>query len=184
MADWNGLLPVLAFVMTVGISGPVTLTTYLFHASGTKSFSRVLRIALFEAGLFYVIGIYVLWSIGAGISRVITLLIIGMMSLIVLVAIPLMVGQQFVQYITETDSETALRYTTYSWPPAMLIVFGIFIIPGGVHRVTFFHIGNIEACLLGFCQISILSIGAVLLQALVVLFGPGVLSVLQHSWQQ
>lgn len=184
MADWIGLLPVLAFVMTVGIPVPVTLTAYLFYRSGARPFTRTLQVAFLEAGLFYALGVYVLWSIGAGISRVVTLLIVGAMSLILLVAMPLIIGQQFAQYMTEVDSETALRYTTYSWPLAMFVVFGIFVIPGGIHRVTFFHIGGMDTCLLGFCQISVLSVGAVLLQVLVAFFGPGIISVIQHSRRQ
>lgn len=184
MADWVGLLPMLAFVMTVGISTPVALTTHLFYHSGARPYSRILQLALLEAGLFYILGISVLWSIGAGVSRVVTLLIIGAMSLIVLVAIPLMIGQWLIQKMTGIDSETALRYTTSSWPFAMLVIFGIFVIPGGINRITFFHIEGIEVCLLGFCRISLLSIVAIFLQVLTTFFGPGVVGVIYHLRQQ
>lgn len=177
VADWTGLLPMLAFVLTVGASGPVALAAHLLYRAGGRPFARVLRISLLEAGLFYLLGVSVLWSVGLGISRTVTLLVVGAVASVVLVILPLLVGRRVVRTVAGVDSETALRHATYGWPLAMLAVFGIFVLPGGIDRVTFFHVGGVETCLLGFCGLSAGSVALVLLQSFVAFLGPGLLGV-------
>lgn len=177
MVEWTGLLSVLAFVLTVGIPIPVTLATSGSYRAGITTFTRALWINLLQAGVFYLLGVYVLWTIGAGVSRVVTLLVVGAVASVTLVALPLVIGRRIVGYATDTNSETALRTATYCWPPAMICLFGLFVLPDGASRVTFFHLGGSESCLLGFCGVSVLSVAAVLLGGVVAFFGPGVLGV-------
>lgn len=177
MAEWVGLLPAFAFVLTVGISVPVALAAHLLYRAGERPFANVLRIALLEAGLFYLLGVSVLWSIGVGISRTVALLLVGAVASVVLGILPLLVGRRVVRTVAGVDSETALRHTAYGWPLAMLAVFVLFVLPGGVDRVTFFHVGGVETCLLGFCRISVGSVALVLLQSFVAFLGPGLLGV-------
>ncbi|USZ69214.1 hypothetical protein NGM10_05600 [Halorussus salilacus] len=175
MTEWSGLLPALAFVLTVGVSVPVALTAHRSHRSGARPFARALWVAALQTTLLYLLGVFVLWSVGAGVSRTVTLLVVGALSGLLLAALPLLVGRWLLRRAGGLDSETALRYATYGWPVAMLAVFGLFVAPGGVGRVAFFHLGGAEACILGFCGISVLTAGAVLLQAVVALVGPGIL---------
>lgn len=181
MADWVGLLPVLAFVLTAGIPISVALAAHLFYHSGARPFSRALQVSLLEAGLFYVLGVSVLWSVGIGRSRAVTLLVVGVLSAAVMVAVPLLVGRRIVAHATAADPGTALRYVTSGWPLALLVVFAIFVLPGGAHRITFFHMAGMETCLLGFCGVSVRSLATVLLATVVAFFGPGAFGLIYAS---
>lgn len=183
MALPTGLLPAFAFVLTVGISAPVTLAAHLSYRSGSQSFGRALRVALFEAGLLYLVGVFVVWTIAGGGLDVelweipATLVITGVGALLVLTALPLVVGRQLVQRLRDVDSETALRYSTYGWPIAMLAVFGIFVAPGGTTRGHLFHLGGEHICIAGVCGIAGSSALAVLVAAVVAVLGPGTVGV-------
>lgn len=176
MALPTGLIPVLAFVLTVGISVPVTLAAHLLYQSGTRSFGKGLRVALLEAGLLYLVGVVVVWAIAGGGLDIelweipITLIVTGVGVLFVLTALPLAVGRNLIQRFEGVDSETALRYATYGWPLALLVVFGIFIVPDGRFYGRF--------CLAGFCGLAGSSALAVLVEAVVAVFGPGLIGLL------
>jgi len=97
------------------------------------------------------------------------------------VVLPLIADQTVLKHIGKVDSETALRYTMYGWPVAMLAVFGIFISPGGLTRGHLFHLEGAEICLAGFCGISGFLAAAVFLEVLIAIFGPGILGLLLVS---
>lgn len=187
MALPTGLIPVLIFVVTVGISVPVTLTAHLMYRSETQSFASAVRLALLEAGLLYLVGVGVIWSIaGSGLNMElweipVTLVVTGIGVLIVLTAIPLIVGQNLINHFREVDSETALQYATYGWPVAMLAVFGIFIAPGGLTQDHLFHLESAQICLIGFCGIIVSFAAAVLVEVFVIIFGPGLIGLLLVS---
>lgn len=183
----TGLIPVLVFVVTVGISVPVTLTAHLMYRNEIQSFASAVRMALLEAGLLYLVGVIVVWAIaGGGLDMQlweipVTLVVTGIGVLIVLTAIPLIVGQNLINHFREVDSETALQYATYGWPVAMLAVFGIFIAPGGLTQGHLFHLEGAQICLVGFCGINVSFAAAVLLEAFIAVFGPGLIGLLLVS---
>ena len=177
MAAWTGLLPALAFVLTVGFSASTTLAAQLLYRVGGRPFGSALRTALFGAGLFYLLGILVLRSIGVGDFRAATPLVVGAVASVALGILPLLAGRRVVRTVTDVESETALRRAAYGWPLATLAVFGAFVSPGGIDRVTFFHLGGAETCLVGFCGISVGSVALVVVAALVAFLGPGLLGV-------
>lgn len=184
MALPTGLLPVLAFVVTIGVSVPVAVTTLLSSRTGTQSIRRALRIALFEASLLYLVGVIVVWAIaGGGLDTELweipaTLVVTGVGTLLILTALPLVVGQKVIQHWRQVDPEGALQYTVAGWPIAMLVTFGIFVAPGGLVQGTLFDIGGPTICLVGFCGISLLLMGAFFLEALVVVVGPGLVGLM------
>lgn len=176
MALPTGLIPVYVFVLTVGIATPVTLGAHLSHRAGTRSFGAALRAALLEAGGLYLVGVIVMWAIVRGGSLevvVITFLIPAGVALLVLMVIPLVVGQQIIQRVKEVDTDTALRFATYAWPITMLLVFGIFIAPGGFTSGDLFSLEGDQICLVGFCGIIVPFAVAVLLELIVAVLGPG-----------
>ena len=176
MALPTGLVPVTAFVLTIGTAIPVTLGAHLFHRNGNGSFSAALRSAFAEASLLYLVGALVVWSIAGGLALwevAATLLVTGFVALIVLAAIPLFVGRLLVRRVGGVDSGTALRYATYGWPAAMLAVFGIFIAPGGLATNVLFSLGGERICLAGHCGIALWFAVAVVLELLVAVLGPG-----------
>ncbi|WP_049934217.1 hypothetical protein [Haloplanus natans] len=184
MALPTGLLPVLAFVITIGVSVPVAVTTLLASRTGTQSIRRALRLALLEASLLYLVGVVVVWAIaGGGLDTELweipaTLVGTGIGTLLILTALPLVVGQKIIHHWRQIEPEAALRYTVAGWPTAMLITFGIFIAPGGLAQGTLFDIGGPTVCLVGFCGISLLLMGAFFLEALVVVVGPGLVGLM------
>jgi hypothetical protein len=190
MALPTGLLPVLAFVITIGVSVPVAVTTLLASRTGTQSTRRALRLALLEASLLYLVGVIVVWAIaGGGLDTELweipaTLVGTGVGTLLVLTALPLVVGQKAIQHWRQVEPEAALRYTVAGWPIAMLITFGIFIAPGGFARGMLFDIGGPTVCLGGFCGISLMLVAAFLLEALVVVFGSGLVGLMLFVRQQ
>lgn len=199
-----GLLPVFAFVLTVGISVAVTLGTHLFYRSGhgsgsgtasrngngrgtegeTGSFASALRAAVLEAGALYLVGVLVIWSIAGGLSLwevAATLVVAGLVDLLVLLALPLKVGEWLIRKARDVESDTALRFSTYGWPFAMLAVFGIFLAPGGVSHGHLLDLISPEFCLLGFCGIPVGVAAAVLLELVVALLGPGIVGLTLYS---
>jgi hypothetical protein len=187
MALPTGLIPVLAFVLTVGISGPVALAAGLSYRSGTRSFGRALQVALLEAGLLSLVGVGVVWAIaGGGPSTELweipaTLVVTGIGASLVLASLPLVVGKHLVGHLLDVEPETALRFTTYGWPIGMLVVFGIFIAPGGPTQGHLVHLEGTRICLAGFCGIAVSFVVAVLLEVLVAVFAPGLFGALIAS---
>ena len=184
MALPTGLIPVLVFVLTVGIAIPVTLGSHLIYRSGEGAFGSALRIALVEASVLYLVGILVIWAIAGGLELweiPVTLLVSGILALMVLVVLPLLVGQRIVQRFRDVDRETALRFATYGWPITMLVVFGIFITPGGLVHGDLFSLGGERICLAEFCGISISFAMAVILEVVVAVLGPGIVGLVLYS---
>lgn len=176
----TGLIPVLAFVLTVGISVPVTLTAALLYDSGVRPFHRGLQVAIFEAGLLYLVGVGVVWTIaGSGLNLELweipaTLIVTGVAALLVLTLLPMAIGQRLIEHLRDVDTESAVRFTTYGWPITMIVVFGIFITP----RTHLFALDGPQICLGGFCGISVWLGLAVLLEIVVAGFGPGLVGLL------
>ncbi|MFC4553251.1 MULTISPECIES: hypothetical protein [Halorussus] len=175
MAFPTGLVPITAFVPTVGVAVPVTIGAQLSYRRGS-SFGGALRAALAEAGLLYLVGVLVVWAMARGLTlgKAAAILVTGgIAAFVFLTALPLFVGRLFVERVGGVDSETALRYATYGWPVATVVAFGIFVAPGGLATNAFFDLGGERICLGGHCGIDARFAGAVVLELLVVL-GPGV----------
>lgn len=184
MALQAGLIPVLVFVLTIGIAVPVTLGSHLIYRNGNGAFGSALRIALFEASVLYLVGILVIWAIAGGLELweiPITLLVTGIFALIVLIAFPLIVGQRVIQHFRGVDRETALRFATYGWPIAMLVVFGLYIVPGGLVHGDLLSLGGNRICLAGFCGIGVQFALAVVLEVFVALLGPGIAGLVLYT---
>jgi len=180
----TGLVPALAFVLTVGTAVPVALGAHLFHRTGNAPFGSGLRAALAEAGGLYLVGVIVVWSIAGGIGLwevAVTLLVAGFVAAVALVALPLVVGQQLVRYASESDPETALRFATYGWPVAMLVVFAIFLAPGGLVGGDLFALTGKRVCLAGHCGIAAPFVLAAAVELAVAVLGPGVVGLVLRS---
>jgi hypothetical protein len=179
-----GLVPVFAFVLTVGIAVPVTLGSHLFYRSCNARFGSALRVALIEASGLYFVGILVVWAIAGGVELwdiATTLLVVGALALVVLTVFPLIVGRRCIQYFRPVDRETALRFATYGWPITMLVVFGIFIAPGGLARGDLLSLGGERICVAGFCGIGVSFVMAVILEVVVAVLGPGIVGLILYS---
>lgn len=183
MALPTGLVPVLAFVLTVGLAVPVTLGAHLFHRNGTGSFVSALRAALIEAGLLYLVGVVVIWSIAGGVELwevPATLVVTGVVALFGLMVLPLAVGRRLVRRVKRVDSETALRFATYGWSMTMVVVFGVFV----AYRILtrdLYHPGSEQLCLVGFCGIGVSFAAAVLVEAIVAVLGPAIFGLVLYS---
>jgi len=178
MALPTGLIPVFAFVLTVGAAISVTLGAVLYHRIRSNSFRSALRTAFLVASGFYIVGVIPVWFLagGASVWEVPAVLITtAVIALIVLMILPLMLGQRLIQKVRGIDSETALRFSTYGWPVAMFIVFGIFIAPGGVVGGDLFNLGGNRVCLAGFCGIAVSLAAVVILELVVAVLGPGII---------
>lgn len=177
MALPTGLVPVLVFVVTVGLAGPVALAAHLLHRAGTRPFAAALRVAGIEAALLYLVGVAAVWVIAGGwpLWEVAAALVAtGAAALLLLGALPLLVGRWLVRRSTGADPDLALRYATYGWPVAALLVFGGFVAPGGVAGGDLLDLGGPRGCVAGFCGIGVAFAAGVVLEALVATVGPGV----------
>ncbi|WP_152039400.1 hypothetical protein [Salinigranum salinum] len=67
------------------------------------------------------------------------------------------------------------------WPVAILVVFGVFVAPGGVGGGTVLDLGGTQVCLVDFCGIPAPLAGSVALAAVVAVFGPGVVGLALHA---
>lgn len=195
MALPEGLLPVFVFVLTLGISVPVTLGAHVFHRNTDSSFRAALRPALFVAAGTFVVGAIAVWTIAGGGGALwelpATLFASGFVAFLALAALPLLVGQRLIrrasgrrasgQPANTVDADTALRFATYGWPIAMLAMFGIFVAPGGLSHGHLLTLGGEQTCLAGFCGIPVSLAGAVALELLVALLGPGVVGLCLQS---
>lgn len=167
----TGLLPVLAFVLTVGTAVPVTAGAHLLSNARGGSFAAALRTTLLAAGGLYIAGVAALWAL-LGIGRwevAAALLLAGTGVMVAVVVLPLAVGRWLVRRVRGVDPDTGLRFATYGWPVAVLAVFVIFVAPGG----SLLALGGPRVCLAGSCGVSVQLVAAVLLEALVALLGPG-----------
>jgi hypothetical protein len=184
MALPYGLISVYAFVLTLGISVPTTLLAMLFHHRSNVLFRQSLQTALVGTGSFYLIGVAVVWAVtgpGSLWGVVTALLVTGLAATVILVALPLTAGKRLFQYVQPADSEVALRYTTYGWPFAMLVIFGIFFAPGGVTQGHLFHLGGVTMCVTGFCGIPVSLAATVVTEFVIALLGSGLFGILIHS---
>lgn len=129
-----GLVPVLLFVVTVGVSAPVATAAHLVYRSGGP-FRPALRAAVVEAGLCYLVGTGVVAVIAesAGLEVAAALLAAGVATLLLLTALPLAIGRRLVSR-RGVDAATALRHATAAWPVAMFVAFAVAVAPGGLAR--------------------------------------------------
>lgn len=180
MALPTGLLPTLAFVLTVGVSLPVALGARSF-ARADAPFSAALWSATLEAAALYLVGVLAAWAIAGAWTVAATLAAVGLAAAVLLVALPILAGQRLLRRLTAADSETALRYATYGWPAAMAVAFGVFVAPGGFDGGHLLDLGGARTCLAGFCGISVPLLLTLCFEFLVVALGPGFLGVGLYS---
>ncbi|CQR50980.1 MULTISPECIES: hypothetical protein [Haloferax] len=171
-----GLLPVFVLALTVGVATVVTLGAHLLWRGWDRPFQFALQRAFFAAGVFYLGVTVVVWVVAGGSSMwevAATILVAGVAAAGVLWTLPLLVGQRLVARFQQLDSETALRFATYGWPIAMLVVATLFVAPGGLTDGHLFSLGGPQMCLVGFCGVSRAVVAVVVLQVVVALVGPG-----------
>ena len=179
-----GLVPAFVFVLTVGFAVPVTVGSHLFYRLDDAGFAAALRVAGIEAGCLYLVGVLVVWAVAGGFELwevAAVLLGVGAVAGVVLMILPLLVGRHVVERFRDVDGETALRFATYGWPVVMLVVFGVFIAPGGPAHGDLLWLDGPRTCVVGFCGISIPLAGALLLEAAVAILGPGIVGTLLHA---
>jgi hypothetical protein len=180
----TGLLPVLVFVLTVGIAAPVTLVAHLRSRDGSRSFATAFRTALVAAAGVYLVGVVAVWVVAGGLPLwevAAALVAAGVAALAVLVVGPLLIGRRLVRQVRGTDPETALRFAAYGWVAAAFAVFGIFVAPGGLTDGHLLDLGGERTCLVGFCGVVVSLVGAVLLELAVAVLGPGLVGSALHS---
>lgn len=173
----TGLLPVLVFVLTAGVALVVSVGARLLQRGGSAPFRTALRDAIVSAGVLYLVGVLGVWAwsgFGALWGVPAALVAAGVAALLVFVLLPLAVGQWLLRRHGDFDPGTALRYATDGWLVAMLVVFGLFVAPGGLLAGDLLDLGGPRTCLLGHCGISVRLVGAVVLQLLVAVVGPAV----------
>ncbi|ESP87959.1 hypothetical protein [Candidatus Halobonum tyrrellensis] len=180
-----GLLPVFAFVLTVGVSVPATLGAHLALRAG-GSFGSALRGALVEAGLLYLVGVGVIHFVAGGGSLwggTTMLVVVGLAAAVVLVALPLAVGRWVVGRVRNLGPDEALRFAAYGWPVAAAAVFGVFVAPAGPGPAGghLLSLGGPTTCLAGFCGVPVSLAAAAALELLVALVGPGVVGAAVHA---
>lgn len=179
-----GLVPALVFALTVGVSVSVTAGAYVIHRTGGGAFAQALRTAAVGAGGLYLVGTVAVWAIAGGIGLwevPVALLAAGAFASIMSLTLPLTAGQRIVRRVRGVDGDTALRFSTYGWPVAMSVVFGVFVAPGGLVRGDALSLGGRQICLAGFCGISAPLAATAALEAAVAVLGPGVVGVVLHS---
>lgn len=180
----TGLVPVAVFVLTAGIAIPVALGAHMFYRTRRRSFRAALWAALVGVGSLYLVGVGVVWAFAGGLGQweiAATLVLAGLGNLVVLTALPLLVGQRVVRRVGGADSEAALRYATYGWPIAMLAVVAVFVVPGGLAGGDLLALGGPPVCLAGYCGIPTWFGVAVLVELVVALLGPGAVGLALYS---
>lgn len=176
-----GLISAFAFVVTVGIPISIAASALLYNHYREGSMRDGLCVAVVEAALLYTVGIYVIWTItgdGSLWGTATALAVVGALALVFLLVVPLLIGQRIVERVKNVDSDTALRAVVAGWPIAMIIVFGVFIAPGGLTTGHIFDIEGPRTCLAGHCGIAIGLIAVTLVEAVVAFLGPGVAGLL------
>jgi hypothetical protein len=172
----TGLVLPAVFALTVGVSTPVAVGANLLARTGEWTFRSALRIALVGTGLAYLVGVSVVWLVAGGptAADVAAMLVTaGGVSFVIMIVLPLFVGRRLVEHAVGTDSERALCYATTGLPVAALVVFAIFVAPGGLATNAIFGLGETTVCLAGFCGVARGFALAVFLQLVVAVFGPG-----------
>lgn len=177
MSNWTGLLPAFVFVESVGLAIPVALSAWLLHWRAGDCFGRGVRWSFAVWLGVHSLGATAVWWVGFSTAVAGTVLLAGFLSALLLGVLPLAVGQRLLQR-RGAPSGTALRYTTYGWPPAVTIASLAFFTPslfraGTLGQNHVLSIGGPQVCLLGFCGIDVLSVVTVALLAAVVVLCPG-----------
>jgi hypothetical protein len=172
----TGLVPVAAFALTVGVSTSVTVGAHLLARAGNRTFPSVLRTALAGTGLLYLFGVGIVWLVAnplAATNVAAVLVVAGAAAFAIVVALPLFVGRRLVERATGVDSATALGHATTGLPVAALVVFAIFVAPGGLATNAISGLGETTICLASFCGIARGFAIAVFVQLFVATVGPG-----------
>lgn len=185
MALPSGLLPVLVFVLTAGLGVSVTLLAHLGHRRGPGPFAGALHDAILVVVLAYLVGIVAVWGwAGFGSLWGVPALLVGagLVALVTFLAVPLLVGRWLIRRVRDVDRQTALRLATDGWAVAMLLVFGVFVAPGGPIEGHLLDLDGPRTCVIGFCGISVPLAVAVVLQLLIAVLGPGVVGLALARW--
>ena len=182
MALPTGLVPILAFVLTVGVAVPVTAGAHL--RSRNRPFDAALRTAVLAVFGVYLVGVAAVWAVAGGVQLwevAAALLLAGAVALVVLTVLPLLVGRLIVRRVGGIAPETAFRFATYGWLVAAFVVFGVFVAPGGIAGGHLLDLEGSRVCLAGFCGIAVSLVAAALLELVVAVLGPGVVGLLLYA---
>lgn len=175
MALRIGLHTLLVFALTVGLSTLTALGAWLSNQVTPAPFALSLKSAFSTVGGLYLVGVGVVWLVtGAGAlwGTATALVAVGLAAFVLLGILPLLVGQRLLARLSDLDSDIALRLVTTGWPVAMLVVFGLFIAPGGIHESHLLDLGRPRVCLVGVCGVSLPLVVAVCVSVFVAVFGP------------
>lgn len=177
MSELAGLLPAFVAVESLGLAVPVALSAWLLQRRTGDYVGRSVRRSLAGWLGLHSVGAAGLWWAGFGPALAGAVFVAGFLSALTLGVLPLAVGQRLLQR-RGAPSGTALRYTTYGWPPAVAIACIAFFTPalfrpGSLGQGHVLAIGGPQICLLGFCGLDVLSLATVALLATVVVLCPG-----------
>lgn len=184
MALPTGLLPALAFALTAGVAVSVRLGAALIRRRGIDEDARALRSATKGVAVLYLAGVAGLWGLtgfGALWGLPAALVAAGLAALGLLVALPLSVGEWLLRHGRGLRRDEAWGYAADGWVVAMVLVFLVFVAPGGPAGGTLFDLGGPRICLAGVCGLSVPFLGAVVLEFLLAVLGPGVVGLLLHA---
>lgn len=180
MAAPTGLLPPFVFSLTVGISAVTALVAWIRFRTAGGPFRAALRMAAVTTACLSLVGVGVVWWFAGGLwSVAAALLASGVVASVVLVVLPVWVGQRLVRTVRGVDADTALRLSTAGWPVAMLGVFGLLVFPTGGD--TLLALGGPRRCLAGFCGVAVSLVVGSSAAATVAAVGPGLVGLLCHS---
>lgn len=162
MSDWAGLLPAFVVAETVGLAAPVAVAAWVLYWRRGGCFGHAVRQSLGMWALLHSVAALTLLGIGAPPGLVVTVLVAGLLSALLLGLVPLGIGQRLFER-RGVESEVGLRYTTYGWLPALTLGCIAFFTPsvaqpGGVGQGHILSIGGPQVCLLGFCGISVVTL--------------------------
>jgi len=158
-----GLLPLLAYVVTVAVAVPVAAITLLL--ARRRLLEPVLTATLGSVTLFVLLGVATLAaliSVDAGVAALRTALFAG----VALVIAPLALGTVLVRQLLGGDRDRALRVVITGWPAALVLSVVVFVAPGGL--------GGADVTTLE----GVVGRAAVALWVAVVLLGPAALGLL------
>jgi len=125
----SDLLPLVAYIVTVGVSVPVTLIT--LRLARRRLLEPVLTATLGSVTLLVLLGVGTLAalnSVGAGLDALQTALVTG----VALVIGPLGLGTALVRRAIGGDRDRALRVVISGWPVALVVSVVVFVAPGGL----------------------------------------------------
>jgi len=124
-----GLLPLVAYVITVAVAVPVTLIT--LRLARRRLLEPVLTATLGSVTLLVLLGVgtlAALLSVDAGLDALQTAVFTG----VALVIAPLGLGTVLVRRATGGDRDRALRLVISGWPVALAVSLVVFVAPGGL----------------------------------------------------